>query len=71
MIVDQAEADVEMVQDPFLEAGISIPLERPYQDKDPQKENEENLKSSQVNVDNKEDKLINHLQPTIEISKDL
>ena len=25
MIVDQAEEDVEMAQDPFLEAGISIP----------------------------------------------
>lgn len=32
LIVDQAEADVEMSQDPFLEAGISIPQELPHGD---------------------------------------
>ena len=30
MIVDEAEEDLELVQDPFLEAGISIPPELPY-----------------------------------------
>ena len=30
MIVDQAEADIEMQQDPFLEAGITIPGELPH-----------------------------------------
>ena len=33
MIVDQAEDDAEIVQDPFLEAGIVIPTDQPYQDK--------------------------------------
>ena len=33
MIVDQAEDDCEIVQDPFLEAGIAIPSDLPYQDK--------------------------------------
>ena len=32
MIVDQAEADMEMSQDPFLEAGIDIPTELPHGD---------------------------------------
>ena len=31
MIVDDAERDVEMAKDPFLEAGIDIPSELPYQ----------------------------------------
>ena len=29
-----------MVQDPFLEAGIAIPTELPYQDKVPKKEDQ-------------------------------
>ena len=33
LIVDQAEEDCEVVQDPFLEAGIAIPADLPYQDK--------------------------------------
>ena len=32
MIVDDAESDIEMVKDPFLEAGIDIPEELPYQE---------------------------------------
>ena len=31
LIVDLADMDLEMVTDPFLEAGISIPEELPYQ----------------------------------------
>ena len=31
MIVDEADRDVEMAKDPFLEAGIDIPSELPYQ----------------------------------------
>ena len=31
LIVDQADNDLEMANDPFLEAGISIPDELPYQ----------------------------------------
>ena len=31
LIVDLADLDLEMVTDPFLEAGISIPEELPYQ----------------------------------------
>ena len=38
MIVDQAEDDCEVVQDPFLEAGIAIPSDLPYQDKVNEKE---------------------------------
>ena len=33
LIVDQAEDDCEVVQDPFLEAGIAIPSDLPYQEK--------------------------------------
>ena len=32
MIVDEADSDIEMVKDPFLEAGIDIPEELPYQE---------------------------------------
>ena len=31
LIVDLGDLDLEMVTDPFLEAGISIPEELPYQ----------------------------------------
>jgi len=31
MIVDEADRDMEMAADPFLEAGIDIPQELPYQ----------------------------------------
>ena len=31
MIVDDAEEEVDMATDPFLEAGIVIPKELPYQ----------------------------------------
>ena len=31
MILDLADADMELANDPFLEAGISIPEELPYQ----------------------------------------
>ena len=40
MIVDQAAEDCEMVQDPFLEAGFTIPSELPDQDKVAQKDNQ-------------------------------
>ncbi|XP_023337532.1 bestrophin homolog 24 isoform X2 [Eurytemora carolleeae] len=32
MIVDEADGEMEMAEDPFLEAGISIPEELPYKD---------------------------------------
>ena len=32
MIVDDADMDMEMAKDPFLEAGIAIPAELPYRD---------------------------------------
>ena len=38
MIFDQAEEDCEVVQDPFLEAGITIPSHLPYQDKSAEKD---------------------------------
>ena len=38
-IVDQAEEDCEVVQDPFLEAGSTIPSDLPYQDKSAEKDN--------------------------------
>lgn len=31
LIVDEAEEDLEMSEDPFLEAGIDIPQDLPYQ----------------------------------------
>ena len=31
LIVDAADMDVEMVDDPFLEAGIEVPSALPYQ----------------------------------------
>ena len=31
LIVDLADTDLEMANDPFLEAGISVPEELPYQ----------------------------------------
>ena len=31
MIVDEADSDISMAKDPFLEAGIDIPEELPYQ----------------------------------------
>ena len=36
MIVDQAEDDIEVVKDPFLEAGIQIPSDLPNQDEVPE-----------------------------------
>ena len=36
MIVDQAEDDIEVVNDPFLEAGIQIPSDLPYQEEAPE-----------------------------------
>ena len=58
LIVDQAEEDCEMVQDPFLEAGIAIPSELPYQDKvpknDDQKDNQGQTAIFPPNLDNNE-----------------
>ena len=58
--MDQAEEDCEMVQDPFLEAGIAIPLELPYQDKVPkeedQKENKERTPVISSDLDKNEKK---------------
>ena len=71
MIVDQAEEDFEMAQDPFLEAGVSIPPEMPYQDKVPQNEKKQNLNSSRVNLENAEEKSIDLLPPNIEIMNDM
>ena len=31
MIVDEADSDISMAKDPFLEAGINLPEELPYQ----------------------------------------
>ena len=69
MIVDQAEEDVEMSQDPFLEAGISIPESMPYQPKDVVKQNVEKAKDSKdsiQNVDKKEDIKISIAPPSDE-----
>ncbi len=33
MIVDEADRDIDMAADPFLEAGIDIPKELPYQER--------------------------------------
>ena len=68
LIVDQAEEDVEMSQDPFLEAGISIPETIPYQPKTEVKQNNDSLrdlKDSNPNIDPKEDVKINILKVKI------
>ena len=68
MIVDQAEEDVEMSQDPFLEAGISIPETIPYQPKTEVKQDTDtlrDLKDSNPNIDPKEDVKINILKVKI------
>ena len=47
MICDQAEEDAEIVGDPFLEAGIKIPSDLPYQP---------NLSENTGKVESKEEK---------------
>ena len=42
IIVDDADMELEMCNDPFLEAGIAIPAELPYQDES-QRENSARL----------------------------
>lgn len=42
IIVDDADMELEMCTDPFLEAGIAIPAELPYQDES-QRENSARL----------------------------
>ena len=32
LIVDEADMEIEMAEDPFLEAGIQIPKDLPYKD---------------------------------------
>ena len=32
MIVDEADAEIEMANDPFVEAGIEFPVNLPYKD---------------------------------------
>ena len=70
MIVDQAEEDVEMVQDPFLEAGVSIPLDMRYQEAETPAENREKIQGSQLDLDKKEEKENNISPPTITIASD-
>ena len=58
-----------MSQDPFLEAGISIPESMPYQPKDVVKQNVEKAKDSKdsiQNVDKKEDIKISIAPPSDE-----
>ena len=51
MIVDQAEEDCEVVQDPFLEAGITIPSDLPYQDQTPEKCDQKDIIELKMHVD--------------------
>ena len=47
MIVDQAEEDADLVSDPFLAAGIIIPPDLPYQEKN-SKEDDEKVKKEEI-----------------------
>ena len=38
MIVDDADMEMEMATDPFIEAGIEVPANLPYQDSDQQED---------------------------------
>ena len=38
MIVDEADMEMEMATDPFIEAGIEVPANLPYQDSDQQED---------------------------------
>ena len=51
LIVDQAEEDCEVVQDPFLEAGITIPSDLPYQDQTPEKCDQKDIIELKMHVD--------------------
>ena len=51
MIVDQAEEDCEVVQDPFLEAGITIPSDLPYQDKSVEKGDQKDSIELKIQLD--------------------
>ena len=51
MIVDQAEEDCEVVQDPFLEAGITIPSDLPYQDQTPEKRDQKDSIELKIQLD--------------------
>ena len=51
MIVDQAEEDCEVVQDPFLEAGITIPSDLPYQDKSAEKRDQKDSIELKIQLD--------------------
>ena len=58
-----------MSQDPFLEAGISIPVSMPYQPKDELKQNVEKAKDSKdstQNIDKQEDIKISIAPPSDE-----
>ena len=68
--MDQAEEDVEMAQDPFLEAGVTIPPDMPYQDKEERKDQDEKFKSSTVDLEKKvqEEHVIS--PPTVTITSD-
>ena len=48
LIVDQAEDDCEVVQDPFLEAGIAIPSDLPYQEKPDGKTEQKELEEVKI-----------------------
>ena len=39
MLVDDADMEMEMSKDPFLEAGITIPVELPYKDESQRQDN--------------------------------
>ena len=51
MIVDQAEEDCEVVQDPFLEAGITIPSDLPYQDQTAEKRDQKDSIELKIQLD--------------------
>ena len=51
LIVDQAEEDCEVVQDPFLEAGITIPSDLPYQDKSVEKGDQKDSIELKIQLD--------------------
>ena len=62
LIIDQAEEDAEVVVDPFLDAGITVPTDLPYQTKPAEimseKERKEEKRISKSNMTENEDAIL-------------
>lgn len=57
MIVDEADMEMEMATDPFIEAGIEVPANLPYQDSDQQEDSYKKVVGDENEVPSLADKL--------------